>query len=165
MAELMPQERLQPSLLDRLTDNEPNSRQESRDQRVLSLQKLRQSVIRDLGWLLNTGSIDSLVNLDGHELAQHSVLNYGMPDLSGLTASGLDVAGIERRLRQSLLDFEPRILAKSVKVRAQVADDEMNRNALSFIIEGELWAQPVPLKLFLKTEVDLEDGRFAVSES
>jgi type VI secretion system protein ImpF len=40
----------------------------------------------------------------------------------------------------------------------------MNHNALIFEIHGELWAQPVPLELFLKTEIDLETGDFAVTE-
>src|SRR2546430_10431676 len=34
----------------------------------------------------------------------------------------------------------------------------MSHNALSFYIEAELWAQPIPLRLFLKTEIDLEAG-------
>jgi len=41
MAELTPKERLQPSLLDRLTDEEPDRRQESRDKRILSPAKLK----------------------------------------------------------------------------------------------------------------------------
>ena len=53
MAELTPKERLQPSLLDRLTDNEPDRRLEGRDLRVLSPQRLRESVRRDLTWLFN----------------------------------------------------------------------------------------------------------------
>jgi type VI secretion system protein ImpF len=28
-----------------------------------------------------------------------------------------------------------------------------------------MWAQPIPLNLYLKTEVDLETGRFNVAES
>ena len=31
-----------------------------------------------------------------------------------------------------------------------------NHNALSFEIEGDLWAQPVPLRLLLQTDLDLE---------
>ena len=54
MPELTPKERLQPSLLDRLTDDAPHRRTESREQRVLSLAQLRESVMRDLAWLLNT---------------------------------------------------------------------------------------------------------------
>ena len=48
MAELTPTERLQPSLLDRLTDDEPSHSQEARNRRVLSIQKLRESVLRDV---------------------------------------------------------------------------------------------------------------------
>ena len=48
MGELLPQERLQPSLLDRLTDDAPEAREESRDKRVLWLSQLRQSVLRDV---------------------------------------------------------------------------------------------------------------------
>ena len=44
MAELTSKERLQPSLLDRLTDDEPDKTQESRDQRVLSANRLRECV-------------------------------------------------------------------------------------------------------------------------
>ena len=38
----------------------------------------------------------------------------------------------------------------------------MNRNAMSFDIEAELWAQPLPLRLFLRTAVDLETGSIDV---
>ena len=55
MAELTTQERLQPSLLDRLTDDEPGSRSEGRDKRVMSMRQLRAAVLRDLEWLLNCG--------------------------------------------------------------------------------------------------------------
>ena len=64
MAELSLQERLQPSLLDRLTDNEPDSNDESRAQRVLSLNRLKRSVLRDLAWLLNSGNLANTEDLD-----------------------------------------------------------------------------------------------------
>jgi type VI secretion system protein ImpF len=40
----------------------------------------------------------------------------------------------------------------------------MSHNALSFEIESELWAQPLPLHLFLRTAVDLEAGKVEVSD-
>jgi type VI secretion system protein ImpF len=164
MAELTPQERLQPSLLDRLTDDEPQQSQEGRNRRVMSLQKLRESVLRDVAWLLNT---TNLVRRDLTEQYPHvaqSVINYGLPDLAGLTGSTVNTAELEALVRQAIWDFEPRILRHSLKVRAHAAEDQMNHNALVFEIEGELWAQPVPLELFLKTEIDLETGNIAVSE-
>lgn len=164
MAELTPQERLQPSLLDRLTDDEPQHTQESRNRRVLSLQRLRESVLRDVAWLLNTTNLVDHELTENYPLVAQSVVNYGLPDLAGLTASAVDVAELEALVRQAIWDFEPRILRHSVKVRAQAAGDQMNHNALVFEIEGDLWAQPVPLELFLKTEVDLESGNIAVTE-
>ena len=63
MAELLSQERLQPSLLDRLTDDEPLQHQESRERRVLSITKLREVVLRDLAWLLNTSRLGDPASL------------------------------------------------------------------------------------------------------
>jgi len=165
MAELTPKERLQPSLLDRLTDDEPDQKQEAREQRVMSMRRLRQSVLRDLGWLLNSGNLGSVEDLEDCPMVAQSVVNYGLPDLAGQAASGMDLPAVERALRQAIWDFEPRILRNSVKIRSVVAQDQMNRNAVAFEIEGELWAQPVPLHLFLRTEVDLDSGTFSVSDA
>jgi type VI secretion system protein ImpF len=92
------------------------------------------------------------------------VLNYGIPDLAGATASSAEVGSLERLIRQALWDFEPRLLRNSVKVRATIDPHQMTQNALTFIIEGELWAQPVPLHLLLKSEIDLESGAVMVTE-
>ena len=110
MAELFQKERLQPSLLDRLADDEPYKKVESREKRVLSFQKLKQSVIRDLQWLLNAGCLESTENLDSYPDVKQSVLNFGIPDLTGTTASNVDSTTLERMLRKRILDFEPRIL-------------------------------------------------------
>jgi type VI secretion system protein ImpF len=60
--------------------------------------------------------------------------------------------------------FEPRILAESLSVRASSAESEMSRKSLSIDIEGELWAQPIPQRLFLRTEVDLDTGNVTIRE-
>ena len=164
MADLAPSERLQPSLLDRLTDDEPDKREEGRDKRVLSLTQLRQSVLRDLSWLLNTTSLAAVQDLDEYPYASHSVINFGMPDLTGRTLSSVDRPAMERLLRQAVVDFEPRILSDTVKVRLVVDQQKMSHNAMIFDIEGELWAQPVPLRVLLKTEVDLEVGAVSVAD-
>lgn len=162
MAELTQKERLQPSLLDRLTDDAPDKLQESREQRVLSISKLRQCVLRDLAWLLNTGTFDTVQSLEDFPFVGHSVLNYGVKDLVGTTLSTADAMDIQKRIRQAIWDFEPRIFPESVTVKVAVTDAQMNKNAVTFDIEGELWAQPLPLHLYLKTELDLETGNMAV---
>jgi type VI secretion system protein ImpF len=162
VAELTPQERLQPALLDRLTDNEPLKKNESREQRVLSSQRLRAALLRDLAWLLNTGHLETVQGLEDYPEVRRSVLNYGIPDVAGSTISGADTTAIERAVRQAIVTFEPRIDPQSLRVA--VAQGGAGRNAMVFRIEGALWAKPAPQALYLKTEVDLETGQVTVSE-
>lgn len=165
MAELTPQERLQPSLLDRLTDDAPQERQESREKRVLSMRRLREFVLRDLSWLLNTGNFEHVEDLERYPEVRKSVLNYGAPDLSGSFLSGTDLARIERGLHRAILAFEPRLLPHTVKIRAAVNEGQWNRNSVTFEIEGMLWSQPIPQRLFLRTDIDLETGHATVTEA
>ena len=165
MAELTQKERLQPSLLDRLTDDSPSERNESRDARVLSLKKLRECVLRDLTWLLNTENFESVVELNSMPAVQTSVLNFGIPTVAGLTASGLELAKLERHVRNAIIAFEPRLLKDKLTVEALLSDEEMSRNTLVFDINGELWAQPVPLRMHLRTELDLETGKVSIIET
>ncbi len=158
MADATQSERLQPSLLDRLTDNEPAKQEESRAQRVLSMKKLREGVIRDLLWLLNTTKLDVTFDLSGYPTVRASVVNYGVPDLAGVTASSVDSRSLEKQIREAIWNFEPRLKRNSVQVRAVVTEGRMAQNTLLFDIEGELWAEPMPIRLYLKTELDLEDG-------
>lgn len=160
---LAPQERLQPSLLDRLTDDEPDKSREPREQRVMSKARLRQAVLRDLSWLFNTTRHEGGESLAHAPHARRSVVNYGLPALSGQTASTLDPADLERAVRQAILDFEPRILAATLRVRVIVEDTLLDRhNVVGVEIRGQMWAQPVPLELLLRTEIDLETGRAQV---
>ncbi len=60
---------LQPSLLDRLTDDEPQRQAESPTAQVLGRHALRAAVLRDLAWLMNTTRLAALVLTEdgGHE--------------------------------------------------------------------------------------------------
>lgn len=165
MAELTPQERLQPSLLDRLTDKAPDTSSESRDRRVLSMRLLRQAVLRDLAWLLNTGHLETTQDLDAYPQVRDSVLNYGMPDITGMSASSADTAALERSVKDAIIKFEPRISQDSLRVSITRDESTMGRNAMVYTIEGQLWAEPTPINLYLKTEVDLETGNVDVTDA
>jgi type VI secretion system protein ImpF len=165
MAELTQKERLQPSLLDRLTDDSPTELNESRDARVLSLKKLRECVLRDLTWLLNTESFESVTKLESLPAVKESVLNYGIPAVAGLTASGVELGKLEKQVKNAITAFEPRLLKDKLTVEALLSEEEMSRNTLVFEINGELWAQPVPLRMQLRTELDLETGKVSIVET
>lgn len=168
MAELAPRERLQPSLLDRLTDLEPEKSVEARDRRVLSIRTLREGVLRDLAWLLNTTRLFTRMDeqmTNAYPYVANSVINYGMPDISGMTVTGMDLIQLETNIRQAIWDFEPRIIRDTVKVRAvSTAQNGVNYNKIMFEIEGDMWAQPYPERLYLKTELDMEGSAFKLTE-
>ncbi|WP_295989998.1 type VI secretion system baseplate subunit TssE [Rugamonas sp.] len=163
MAELAPRERLQPSLLDRLSDDEPDNSSEPRERRVLSLRTLREGVLRDLAWLLNTTNLLSVIEHGDLPHVANSVLNYGVPVMSGHSLNSLNIAQLERGIRQAIWDFEPRLIRATVGVKARMNADE--KNTLTFDIEADLWAQPYPERLYLKTELDLERGAVLLSET
>lgn len=164
MAELTTQERLQPSLLDRLTDHAREHQQEGRDERVMSAQRLRECVLRDVGWLLNAIHLEAREDLGNFPEVAASTVNFGIPDLSGLVVQGADLPALQLAIRDAIARFEPRISPATLHVELEAQPDQMSRRALTFRIEGEMWAQPMPMALYLKTEVDLENAQFKVAE-
>ncbi|MBN2133773.1 MAG: type VI secretion system baseplate subunit TssE [Sedimentisphaerales bacterium] len=164
MAELTSTDRLQPCLLDRLTDEEPEITKESRDHRVVSLRRYRQAVLRDLEMLLNSRKYPPGAEVYDFPEVEESVLNYGIPDLTGLSVSAISPTEFQAYIKQAVLWFEPRIARGSLTVRIVPAADPEHARAILFEIEGELWAQPLPERLFVKTEVDLETGHHKLKD-
>jgi type VI secretion system protein ImpF len=162
MPELTVVEKLQPCLLDRLTDDEPKKAQESRAQRVISLQRYRQGVLRDLQWLFNASAHlahegESTINLEDYPDALRSVINFGTRHLFGVMTP--DMRELERQLTQALYTFEPRILRNSLKIHSQIEG-----SVIALDVEGELWATPLPEHLHIKTRLDLETGHCSVGD-
>ena len=174
MAGLTSQERLQPSLLDRLTDSEPASSREVIEARVLSKQQLRAAVLRDLSWLFNTaraepdplrGDPDEVAMWKEAPQARNSVLNFGIPSLSGITISAMQFQALEFAIRQAIVQFEPRIDPKTLAVEVnREAGFNLQHNSLRLVIRGHMWNQPVPLELLLSADVDVETGLAAVRD-
>lgn len=152
-------DRLQPALLDRLTDRDPTRRTETAEAVFVSESRLRDALMRDLGWLLNACNADDHAALDDFPYAQRSVINYGIPPLSGQLLSELDWKNIEQGIRESILAFEPRILPQTLKVNMLPSLDLLNHhNTLQFEIRCQFWSLPFPQELLLKTSLDLETG-------
>jgi len=178
MSEPSARDRLQPSLLDRLTDFEPHARHESRERRVISARALRDSVQRDIGWLLNASGLGERSNAQGAATLPHvatSVLNYGLPDLAGRDVAALAAGALERIIRDALWAFEPRLARESMQVTAideakgagvaKSARGARGGHVIRFEIEADMWSQPYPERLFLRTELDLEAGEVRVCDA
>ena len=158
-----PLDRIQPCLLDRLTDEAPDKKEESRLQRIISLQRYRAGVLRDLQWLFNAiGHYpDEKVGqqkFDDFPEAFRSVINFGLRQYYGWLAP--DVEEIEKQVYDAVTLFEPRINRHTLQVRVSI-----DRNLLSIEMSGELWANPLPEKLFVKTQLDLESSYSVTREA
>jgi type VI secretion system protein ImpF len=157
----------QKELLDRVVMLEQRRRFESREQRVMSLERLKQSVLRDLSWLLNTEYLEAAYSLERYPEVRSSVLNYGIPSIVGLTITDLTDTmrgGLAKTLRDAIVRFEPRLDPDSIVVRTHADKEQMDGRTLTFEIEAELIAEPAPLRLLLTSIVDLENGHATLAE-
>jgi type VI secretion system protein ImpF len=158
-------DRLQPALLDRLTDNEPTKRTERADAVYVTETRLRAALLRDLGWLLNAVNATSHIDFDGLPEAERSVVNYGMAPLAGQLLSELDWKDVEMSIRRSILSFESRILPDTLVVALAPSSASLNHhNTLQFEIRCQFWSMPYPLEMLLKTSLDLETGQVVLSD-
>jgi type VI secretion system protein ImpF len=157
---------LLPALLDRLTDLAPHERGEAAHARSMSKSEFRRSVLRDLGWLLNTTSAESEIAFGGVPNVRESVLNFGVQALSGKYLVEDDLRALEAGVAASIRRFEPRILADTLRVKVVTSSSEQaTRNHLSMEIRGQLWAEPYPIELLLRSRVDLECGQIALVDA
>jgi type VI secretion system protein ImpF len=153
--------RAQPSLLDRLTDDAPQQREEPHLRHLVSHGALRKAVLRDLCWLFNCVSAGSSFDLKPYPLVERSTLNFGMVALAGKHLSEIDWKVVEKSLTAAIVNFEPRILRDDLQVTC-LSDNESprRRNVLSIEIKGRFNHNPAPLPFIFRTDVDLENGHF-----
>jgi type VI secretion system protein ImpF len=160
------QDRLQPTLLDRLTDRHPAMQKDSAAELVVSRRQLRQIIMRDLGWLLNATKMESEIDFEFHWHAQHSTINFGLPAFSGRRATDVKREVLEAELRQAIIQFEPRIVPGTLQVVGITMDDTWGaaHNLIMFEIRGQIWSIPYPIEMLLKSSIDLETGAVTLQD-
>jgi type VI secretion system protein ImpF len=161
MSENSLKERLQPSLLDRLTDNAPGDLQETRDSRVIDLPRLREIIQRDLAWLLNTFDNSSMFDPQEYPNAARSVLTYGVREVAGEYTTYERTRLIQESMQRAIERFEPRIIAGTLQVVIRETEQN-NRTLINFDIAGEMWAKPLPRELYLRSQVDVTTGEITL---
>jgi type VI secretion system protein ImpF len=159
-------DRLTPCILDKLLDYEPKIQSEGIASRTLTKNQYRVSVLRDVQWLLNSINSASEIDYTGFKHAAQSVINFGLPPLAGQRFSELDWTSLENMIRDAIITFEPRVVAKTVAVKAIFSSDKSNHhNLLAFEIRGQIWYEPYPLELLLRSQIDLESGQVTIIDT
>ncbi len=149
--------RVRPSVLDRLIDYEPEYSREAPTSRVKNLRILKQSVRRDLEWLLNTRAT-AVVPPELKEVWS-SIVVYGLPDVTALSGrSPADKAKLRRAVERVIETFEPRLEGVVVTV-----DPEPGPGlSLKFRIDGRLKVDPAPEPVSFDTLLQIGSGEFRV---
>jgi type VI secretion system protein ImpF len=143
------------SVLDRLISSQNEEWSMTRAQ---SLRLFKDSLKRDLEWLLNTRR-PPIENLRDYELASTSVLNYGLPDMSAMSVfSSEDQFTLLAALQECLRNYEPRISG----LRVYLEGAEVGSRSIRFRIEGMLRIDHAPEEVNFDTVLEVGRGEYQV---
>lgn len=123
---------------------------------------LRREVARDLEMLMNSIALESTDDLSEFDNVRASILNYGLPDIARWTIDEAGAGEIEGEIRRALERYEPRLDPGSIVVRRDAtADGETLR--LRFLVDAQLFCQPINIPVEFVADVDFDSGEIAVS--
>jgi type VI secretion system protein ImpF len=150
---------VQQSLLDRLVDLDPKTSSEAPPTWSQSVRQLKNSLIHDLEWLLNTRRIPTPAPESFEELTR-SLYNFGFPDITSMGRDSREVRiRLLRQVEETIATFEPRLAG--VKVTLAESEDD-GRRQLRFLIEGLLRMEPNPEQVVFDTVLEISSGEYHV---
>jgi type VI secretion system protein ImpF len=121
----------------------------------IGVSELRDSIARDLEWLLNT-KLSDFLDLERFPEAQKSILTYGVPDFSTYSWRNIsDANAIARILENTLRKFEPRLIPRTIKVDV-LTNSDVDNFSLGFRISASLNTGPVGEAVSFDTSIDFE---------
>ena len=123
---------------------------------------LRRDLAEDLTRLLNTVNLDSAQDLSEFSFAARSIVNYGLVDITTFAIDDNAVSDITDELRQSLVDYEPRLIRESIEVsRDRTVDSAAHQ--IRFAVNAEMHATPVDIPVEFVAELELDSGKMRIS--
>jgi type VI secretion system protein ImpF len=118
----------------------------------------RESLKRDLEWLLNTRQ-PVIRELEAYPGAAASVFNYGFPDLHSFDGSpGREQGALPLALERCIRNFEPRISMP----RVSLTRSDMLSRSLKFHIEGQIKYENMDEEIKFDTVLELISGEYEV---
>jgi type VI secretion system protein ImpF len=147
------------SVIDRLIDPSPRTAGDPPITWAESVRRLKESLLRDLEWLLNTRRIAEPAP-DQYPEVQSSVYHFGIPDISSLSADS-DVSRLRlmRHIEKSIEIFEPRLM----RVRVSPTGEGGEAREIRFVVEALLRMDPNPERVVFDTVLETASGEFRVS--
>ncbi len=157
-----------PTLIDRLLDDAPHRASEKPEEYAANGARMREIVLRDLMLLFNATNLSDHIDARVHPLVAASVVNYGMPALSGSYIADRDWNRMENAIREAIVRFEPRLIPASLMILPLGDNDRRNGdnachfNVLTFEIRGLIRLSPYPLEFRAQSALDLETSKVSL---
>jgi type VI secretion system protein ImpF len=152
---------VQPSLLDRLTDEQPREPADRATSREASARMFRLSVHRDVEALLNTRR--SIVEIGPqHAAVRRSVHEFGLRDTTGIAVGTIEgQKALTDDIADAIRRFEPRL----ANVRVRLLDtSQVRAPQVRFAIEATLRMDPTPEQIVFDTVLDVASGTYDVRD-
>jgi type VI secretion system protein ImpF len=141
------------SLIDRLTNVE-----QWPETRASSISMYRDSLKRDLEWLLNTRK-PVMPELESFPATAGSILNFGLPDIHSYDGSaGKEQNSLTTALEKCIRTFEPRIN----QPRVYLTRSDLLSRSLRFHIEGQVFYENMDEEIKFDTVLELISGEYEV---
>jgi type VI secretion system protein ImpF len=120
---------------------------------VVSETVLREDMAEDIATLLNTVNLASAIDLESLDEVQTSILNYGVDDLTSISADSAAVGSFPAKIRKILETYEARLAEGTVTVTPNKEFDELNTK-LSLHVSADMYATPsdVPIEFVADVE-------------
>lgn len=148
-----------PSLLDRLTDLEPDSKREARSNPWEEMREFKVALCRDLSALLNTRRSEEDFP-PGYEDATNSLLSFGVVDFTTYDLrNGVERERVRRSIEQAVRQFEPRL----ARVTVSVEEPDPLRPVLQFQIAAMLRTEPASEPVVFDVTLQRESRRVSVT--
>lgn len=126
--------------------------------------RLRRSILVQLGELLATQGIGLSEDLAAYPQTAVSVLNFGVELPIGATASQDALLRFEEAVALAIRRFEPRLNPDSVEVRTIEPEMALARGVLQMQVAAELRPAYGASNVRFRTSIDLQTGRAMASE-
>jgi type VI secretion system protein ImpF len=162
----------QHSLWDRLTIPDLGSGRVAGQSSTSEVERIKDSVRRDLEWLLNSKRppkpprrpgepVEKAEFPEGMAELSRSLMAYGLPDITNLAPGDIDeLENFQRTLETVIRDFEPRL--SEVKVVFTPLTQDQHRASLHYRIDALLRLDPAPEPIVFDTVLDLGNRAFRV---
>lgn len=156
------QTRVTPSVLDRLLDDKPKDLEERHFHLSFDLHALKRAVARDMEALLNARRVDSSGNLDSYPNARHSMIDFGITDLSSLSLLDPDDrAYLRDKIRVAIERHEPRLGKVVVNLDAPAGTERM----LRFRVDARLEVVPTRPPVRFDATLQVSTNSYQIKEA